>query len=106
MRASTFDRPTRLRLHGGRGALVAAVVSLAWVLTGCPAPPPRYPIRESSRVFAVLRAHAERVRSFHASGSADQFGPQGRVRGTVEIYTRAPDRLRVNRERVEDAITF
>lgn len=83
---------------GLRSPFVALVTALAASLTvsACSGPPPRYPIREPARVLAVLQAHSDRVRSFHASGSADQFGPQGRVRGHVEIYTRQPNQLRVD----------
>lgn len=71
-------------------ALVAAAVA------ACGTPPPRYPIREPDRVLAVLRARDQRFTSLRARGSADHYGQQGRVRGTVEIFVRSPDHMRVD----------
>jgi hypothetical protein len=65
-------------------------------VAGCVAPAPRYPIRDPARILEVLRARDARLASLRVSGSADQYGQQGRVRGSVTIYVRRPDRLRVD----------
>src|SRR5262245_32856736 len=67
------------------------------VLAGCPAPPPRYPIREPSRIVQVMRERDARLNGLlRAEGSIDQFGQRGRFRGGVTIFVRRPDRLRVS----------
>lgn len=72
------------------------LLALPLALAACAGPPPpRYPIRDSSRVLASLRARQDHLTSLRATGSADQFGRQGRVRGSVMIYVRQPDKIRV-----------
>jgi hypothetical protein len=71
--------------------------SVALAAAACAgAPPPRYPIHDAARILEVLRARDARLTSLRASGSADQFGRQGRVRGSVAVYVQRPDRLRVD----------
>lgn len=43
-----------------------------------------------------LRRRESQVRSLRAQGSADQFGAQGRVRGSVFIFVERPQNLRVD----------
>jgi hypothetical protein len=65
-------------------------------VTACAAPPPRYPIREPDRILALLHARDAHFQSLRARGSADTYGEHGRMRGSVEIYVRQPDHMRVD----------
>lgn len=66
-------------------------------VAGCPgAPPPMYPIRDPVRFVELLRVRDERFRTLRATGSVEQFGRQGRVRGNVTIFVERPDKLRVD----------
>lgn len=44
----------------------------------------------------ALRARDEAVRSLRAQGSADHFGREGRIRGSVYIFVERPSRVRVD----------
>jgi hypothetical protein len=74
----------------------ALLVLLAASLTGCPTPPPRYPITDPMLALRALRARDARVRLLRAHGSADHFGAQGRIRGEVWVFVRRPASLRVD----------
>lgn len=74
-------------------ALGAAILSLA----ACgPGWRPTYPIQDPARIMAVMRARNERFRSLRATGTADQFGREGRVRGSVVIFVQQPDKIHVD----------
>ncbi|MEI8256106.1 MAG: hypothetical protein WCJ30_10590, partial [Deltaproteobacteria bacterium] len=90
---------TRMPSHrpgSHRPALLVVALGAALLCVACPPPPPRYPIREPDRILTMLRARDANFTSLRARGSADHYGQRGRVRGTVEIYVRQPDHMRVD----------
>lgn len=95
---SPVRRSLRTAIARSRALAKGAVLLCATTGAHCAGggPPPRYPIRDPARILAVLRAREARIPFLHASGSADQFGRQGRVRGSVDVYVRAPDQMRVD----------
>jgi hypothetical protein len=96
IRSSVFAQRGRVAARvpvGLRAALVAVLVAC----TGCGvAPAPRYPIREANPFLAAIRARATRFRTLRARGVADNFGRQGRVRGSIVIFVEQPNKMRVD----------
>ncbi len=71
----------------------------AWLLAlvmGCSGHPPRYPITDPAMALRHVSARDERFRRLRAHGSADHFGPQGRIRGEVFVFVERPSRVRVD----------
>lgn len=79
-----------------RPAVVALLASAAIAAHCGGARPPTHVIREPSTMLEVLRRRETRVRSLRARGSAEHYGRQGRVRGSVVIFVERPDKMRVD----------
>lgn len=69
---------------------------LWWAVVGCSGHPPRYPITDPAMALRPVSAREERFRRVRAHGSADHFGPQGRIRGEVFVFVERPARVRVD----------
>lgn len=82
-----FPRAMRRASLGG----CLLVVALA-----CCGRPPRYPITDPAMALRGVGAREERFRRVRAHGSADHFGPQGRIRGEVFVFLERPSRVRVD----------
>lgn len=63
---------------------------------GCSGRPPRYPITDPAMALRHVTAREERVHRIRAHGSADHFGPQGRIRGEVYVFVERPSNVRVD----------
>ena len=70
--------------------------ALLVVALGCTGRPPRYPITDPAMALRHISAREARVHSIRAHGSADHFGPQGRIRGEVYVFVQRPDHVRVD----------
>ena len=70
--------------------------ALLVVALGCTGRPPRYPITDPAMALRHITAREARVHSIRAHGSADHFGPQGRIRGEVYVFVQRPDHVRVD----------
>lgn len=66
------------------------------VMLGCSGRPPRYPITDPAMALRHVSAREERVHRLRAHGSADHFGPQGRIRGEVYVFVERPQSVRVD----------
>ena len=73
-----------------------SVGALLLIASGCTGRPPRYPITDPAMALRHVTARDERVHRVRAHGSADHFGPQGRIRGEVYVFVERPDRVRVD----------
>ena len=63
---------------------------------GCSGRPPRFPITDPAMALRHVTAREERVHRIRAHGSADHFGPQGRIRGEVYVFVERPRSVRVD----------
>ena len=63
---------------------------------GCAGRPPRFPITDPALALAPVAAREQRVHTLRAHGSADHFGPQGRIRGEVYVFVERPGNVRVD----------
>lgn len=70
--------------------------ALLLVMLGCSGRPPRYPITDPAMALRHVTAREERVHRLRAHGSADHFGPQGRIRGEVYVFVERPQSVRVD----------
>lgn len=70
--------------------------ALLLVMLGCSGRPPRYPITDPAMALQHVTAREERVHRLRAHGSADHFGPQGRIRGEVYVFVERPRSVRVD----------
>lgn len=70
--------------------------ALLLVALGCSGSPPRYPITDPAMALRHVTAREERVHRLRAHGSADHFGPQGRIRGEVYVFVERPASVRVD----------
>jgi len=80
----------------GRRVLPACLAALpaAWVLGGCPVPPPENPIAEGSTMEARLAAVLAAAGDVRAEARVEQGTERGPVKGLVYIFLRVPDHLR------------
>lgn len=76
----------------------ATTLLLGLSLLSCSGSPPRFPITDPAMALRALHARDERVQSLRAQGTADHFGAQGRIRGSVYIFVQRPRNLRVDTE--------
>jgi hypothetical protein len=73
-----------------------SLAALLLLALGCTGRPPRYPITDPAMALRHVTARDARVHRIRAHGSADHFGPQGRIRGEVYVFVERPDRVRVD----------
>ncbi len=78
-----------------RRTLVPGALAVLAALS-CSGRPPRFPITDPALALRGVLERQERVHRVRAHGSADHFGPQGRIRGEVYVFVQRPDRVRVD----------
>jgi hypothetical protein len=73
---------------------IASIALVLIFLTGCPPPCPTQPHTDAERALAFHRSMRRPVKTLRAEARVEQWGEQGRIRGTVFMFVERPDRVR------------
>lgn len=77
-----------------RGTACILAVGAVLVLAGCPTPCPTTPHTEAQRLLSFQRGSRSYVRSIRAEARVEQWGEEGRIKGTVMMFVQRPERVR------------